>query len=93
MNYTVKTLLMWWNCSLMALNRVLLKTYPSNKECSRCRDCGRTVHDFQVSDELWKAVIGHEDGVWCWDCFCERAIKDNKYLTLYVSGMTKGATT
>ena len=86
MNYTIKTLLIWWNCSLMALNRVLLKTYPSNYDCARCRDCGRTVHDFHVSDELWMEVIGHPDGVWCWDCFCERAREKDKIIGLSVVG-------
>ena len=84
MNYTVKTLLMWWNCSLIALNMLLLKTYPSNRECARCRNCGRTVHDFHVSDEIWNNVIGHSDGVWCWDCFCELAINKRIFITLSV---------
>lgn len=72
MNYTLKTLLIYWNVFLGALNRVFLKTYPDNAECCRCRDCGRTVHDYLVDDELWLRVMVKEDGVWCWDCFCAR---------------------
>jgi len=57
---------------LKLLNRKLLKTYPLIEDCARCRDCGRNVHDFYVPDELWAKVIG-SGGVWCYDCFCDRA--------------------
>ena len=41
---------------------------------SFCKECGREVHDFSVSDEIWKKVdplikYGH---VLCYDCFCEK---------------------
>ena len=55
------------------VNRRLLKTYPLIEDCARCRDCGRNVHDFIVPDDLWIEVIGHNWGVWCYDCFCNRA--------------------
>lgn len=76
-----------WNI-LQWINRRVLKTYPSNPECARCRDCGRTVHDYIMPNDIWNTVIagtpklylsdGTEDsegagGVWCYDCFCERA--------------------
>jgi len=31
------------------------------------------VHDFHVPDDLWLAVIGSPNGVWCYDCFADRA--------------------
>lgn len=46
--------------------------YKLIADCAKCRDCGDPVHDFDVSDELWNEVIGIE-GVWCWDCFADRA--------------------
>lgn len=58
-------------------NRHLLKTYPLIEDCARCRDCGRNVHDFHVPDDLWMKVIGSPNGVWCYDCFCNRA--DEKF--------------
>ena len=73
MGYTRKTLGIYWNLFLMRINKVFLKTYQSNEDCARCRDCGRTVHDFNVEDELWLAVMSSDTGVWCWDCFAERA--------------------
>jgi len=54
-------------------NRYFLKTYPLIEDCARCRDCGRNVHDFIVPDKLWLQVIGTPNGVWCYDCFCNRA--------------------
>ena len=61
-------LLQWINCHF-------LKTYPLIEDCGRCRDCGRNVHDFHVPDKLWLKVIGSENGVWCYDCFANRADK------------------
>lgn len=71
------------------INIRLLKTYPSNRDCARCRDCGRTVHDFIMPNEIWNevmtgsSIIYLEDGVTpskegapgvlCYDCFSERA--------------------
>jgi len=73
MNYTVKCIrIYWWNL-LQWLNRHLLITYPLIEDCARCRDCGRNVHDFHVPDNLWLLVIPNSDGVWCYDCFCDRA--------------------
>lgn len=48
-------------------------TYELIAECARCYDCGRNVHDWHAPDWLWEEVIGHEWGVWCYDCFCNRA--------------------
>ncbi len=38
----------------------------------RCQDCGRNVHDYHVPDIVWMEVIGSDNGVWCYDCFCNR---------------------
>ncbi len=65
-----------WNI-LQWINRQVLYTYPLIEDCARCRDCGRNVHDYHVPDEIWLKVIGSEDGVWCYDCFCNRADKKN----------------
>lgn len=59
------------------INKHILKTYPLIQDCARCRDCGRNVHDFHVSNELWMKIIEKEDGVWCYDCFCNRADEKN----------------
>lgn len=62
----------YWNL-WQWVNRKLLKTYPLIEECARCGDCGRNVHDFHVPDDVWMDVIGSDEGVWCYDCFCDRA--------------------
>lgn len=80
-HYTKKSLGIYWWHFLHWFNSKILKTYPSNPKCARCRDCGRTVHDFRVDDELWDKVIGRE-GVWCWDCFCERAAQKGIYVCM-----------
>jgi len=64
--------------------------HPDGGRCARCRDCGRTAHDFYIPNKIWNHVIAdiHPDsypdgvvpsegagGVWCYDCFCERAGK------------------
>lgn len=54
------------------INERILKTYPLIKDCARCRDCGRNVHDFTVPDDLWYNVVGLEI-VLCYDCFADRA--------------------
>lgn len=46
-------------------------TYLMIEECTRCEDCGRNVHDFHVSDNLWNKV-SKENQVLCYDCFCDR---------------------
>jgi len=61
-----------WNI-LNWINRRVLKTYPLIEDCARCCDCGRNVHDYHVPDELWLEVIGKLGGVWCYDCFANRA--------------------
>lgn len=61
-----------WNI-LQRINCRFLKTYSAIKECARCNDCGRNVHDFHVPDELWMRVINSSNGVWCYDCFANRA--------------------
>jgi len=75
-NYTLKMLRIYYFNFWRLLNFLLLKTYRLIEQCARCRDCGRNVHDYHVPDELWISVIGSEDGVYCYDCFCDRA--DNK---------------
>ena len=73
MGYLKKCLRIYvWNI-LQWVNRHVLKTYPLIEDCARCRDCGRNVHDFHVPDDLWLAVIGSPNGVWCYDCFADRA--------------------
>jgi hypothetical protein len=41
---------------------------------SFCKVCGRTAHDFSVSDNVWKQVSPYENGsgILCYDCFCEK---------------------
>lgn len=63
-----------WNI-LQWFNEHVLITYPLIKDCARCRDCGRNVHDFHVPDYIWMRAMGQEEGVWCYDCFCNRADK------------------
>ena len=64
---------------------------PKWEGCAKCQDCGRTVHDFIMPNEIWNDVITGSPiiylsdgvtpsregapGVWCYDCFCERASK------------------
>ena len=61
------------------------------EDCALCRDCGRVVHDYHIPNEIWNDVITGSSiiylsdgvtpskegagGVWCYDCFCERASK------------------
>jgi NMD protein affecting ribosome stability and mRNA decay len=58
--------------SLRVLYKLLKrKCFVTN---SFCKECGRDVHDFSVSDEIWKSIdktikYGH---VLCYDCFCEK---------------------
>lgn len=59
------------------INKHVLKTYPLIEDYARCRNCGRNVHDFSVPDDMWFKVIGSKDGVYCYDCFCDRADKKN----------------
>lgn len=59
----------WWQ----KLNSRFLHTYPLIKDCARCKDCGRNVYDFTVSSNIWEKVIDRKGGVWCYDCFCNRA--------------------
>jgi len=74
-NYLIKCLRIYiWNI-LQYINRKFLKTYSLIEECARCRDCGRNVHDYDIPNEVWLKVIGRSDGVWCYDCFCDRADK------------------
>jgi len=61
------------------INRKILKTYPLIEDCARCRDCGRNVHDFTVPNSLFEEVIGSLDGVWCYDCFCNRSDKKFRF--------------
>jgi len=42
---------------------------------STCDKCGRKIHDFIVDDEIWDEVIGTENIVLCYDCFCEECEK------------------
>jgi len=72
------------------LNHHFLKTYRLIEDCARCDDCGRNVHDFSASDELWAKVTGHENGggILCYDCFCDKA--DRKGIHNYQGVITDG---
>lgn len=74
-HYCRKILTIYVRRALFWLNRRLLPTYSLIEDYARCDDCGRNVHDFDTSDELWRKVSGHEDGsgILCYDCFCDRA--------------------
>jgi len=72
-HYTKKTLGIYWFRLLARLNSILLPTYADNADCARCRDCGRTVHDWHTDDATFVAVTGNLGGVWCWDCFAATA--------------------
>jgi hypothetical protein len=40
---------------------------------SFCKSCGRDIHDFSVSDDVWGKIepyIKHGN-VLCYDCFCD----------------------
>lgn len=41
---------------------------------SFCKECGRKVHDFYVSDDIWELVKPHikYGKVLCYDCFCDK---------------------
>ena len=81
LHYLKRCLGMYWHIFswriLGFVNRYLLKTYPLIEDCSRCEDCGRNVHDFLVPNSLWNEVMGGPRGVFCYDCFCNRA--DEKF--------------
>jgi len=47
--------------------------------CAKCRDCGRTVHDFIAPDDLWLEAWGSLSGILCYDCFCERLTQRGLY--------------
>lgn len=66
--------LLKWNM-WQKLNRKFLYTYPIIEDRIRCEKCGRNVHDFIVPNHLWKEVIGNEDKVLCYDCFCNESDK------------------
>ena len=76
-NYNMRLIFGWlikiFLIYVRRINMRFLPTYKLIEDCGRCRDCGRNVHDYQVSDELWLKVTGREEGIWCWDCFCDRA--------------------
>lgn len=42
---------------------------------SFCRICGKDIHDFNVSDDLWRKVSykHNHGGLMCYDCFCEKS--------------------
>ena len=59
-------------------SRYLFKTLRRNIFCyptnSFCKNCGRDIHDFIVSDEIWENVepyISNYGHTLCYDCFCE----------------------
>ena len=71
---------LWFNIHIVhPLNNHLLKTYPLIVDCARCDDCGRNVHDYTVPDKLWLSIMGHECGILCYDCFCNRADEKFKF--------------
>lgn len=57
-------------------------TYELIKDCSRCKDCNRNVHDFLVPNDKWLEVA-KENEVLCYDCFCNRqdelSVKNKSY--------------
>jgi len=59
--------------SYQGICKKFFTTYDLIEDCARCFDCGRNVHDWHAPDWLWMEVIGHNWGVWCYDCFCDRA--------------------
>lgn len=66
----------YFNQAEKIFDRLEKHFYPEGYEdCALCRDCGRVVHDYYIPDEIWNDVIGSPWGVWCYDCFCERASK------------------
>ena len=59
------------------LPRILFKLFKIRvlnfTTASFCKHCGRDVHDFSTTDEIWEQVdphikFGH---TLCYDCFCE----------------------
>lgn len=75
MKYIKKCLHIYiWNI-LQWINKRFLYTYSLIEDCARCQDCGRNVHDYHVPNKFWLKVTESENGVWCYDCFCNRADK------------------
>lgn len=85
MRYLRKSIEMWINHILVKINEMVLPTYYPIADCARCRDCGRNVHDFFVPDKLWVEIMGNKTGVFCFDCFADRAWKRGIYLTAHCS--------
>ena len=61
------------NISVIALKlfKCRILHLPTN---SFCKECGRDVHDFITSDDIWIKIeprirFGH---TLCYDCFCEK---------------------
>ena len=55
---------------MLKLFKARVLNFPT---ASFCKNCGRDVHDFITTDEIWDQVdphirFGH---VLCYDCFCE----------------------
>ncbi len=43
------------------------------ESCQDCGHCFRLI--WSVKDEIWKRVMGSDNGILCLDCFVERALK------------------
>jgi len=63
--------------AIFYLSRVALKHFKCRvlhlPTVAFCKRCGRDVHDFSASDDVWDLVephikFGH---ILCYDCFCE----------------------
>lgn len=61
---------MTWARVLLKLFRVRVLQLPT---ASFCKQCGRDVHDFIASDDVWEQVDRHIrwGHTLCYDCFCE----------------------
>jgi hypothetical protein len=61
--------------------RIFFKSICKKFVCinSYCKDCGRTIQDFIVEDDVWKQVMGDSQKELCYDCFQKRAKKVGIY--------------
>lgn len=82
LDYPLRSLRIYLYRLFSWINNHVLLTYASNYDCARCNDCGRNVHDFYVPDAIWLNIIGSFSGVWCYDCFIERARKKKCFWSL-----------
>ena len=57
--------------------RIFLKGICKRFICidSYCKDCGRTIQDFMVKDDIWRKIVGDNQKELCYNCFQKRAKK------------------